>query len=340
MSPSDWRWAPWTKTTLSTSPWISQLNSGTSRASGRTLIGTTRALVEQGQVHRVHTIATPLVKEQQQPLCSSDRWGARTDAEGTGRGPDDRVLLEFREVAVPVVGTRIPEMFEVIEDGDLHVRVYPVQERNAPVVEVPQDGILVLNSIGSKQGSGVGVEMEALTVMDQPVCTNPPRLAIIRRQVRVRHHVMIAATTVDHLNTWVLETINTEIARTSEQIRKLVLQAVTRREHRDVRHVVDEPRPRTGVGPIRVANGAGEEMELPIVMQQTGVEDRPVARNRARRHDRFVGGTKNRGRPGVTQQCGTAHLRSMCARLVHDADPFTCLMTHASAHRRPTERNS
>ena len=58
---------------------------------------------EERLVHRVHTVGAVLVEEGQQALVGGDRRCTGTDPGGPVRRADDRVIIEGREVLIPVL---------------------------------------------------------------------------------------------------------------------------------------------------------------------------------------------------------------------------------------------
>ncbi len=185
-------------------------------------------------------------------------------------------------------------MIEVVEDRELHVGVDAMDECNPAVREVEQHGVLVLDTVGTQQSAAVGIEVESLTVVDQQVGADPPRLVGIGREIGVGHHDVVTAGIPDDLDPRVLEAVDAMVTGAGEDVGELVRHAIVRPEDRDVGHVVQESRARTVVEPIRVAHRSREQMEVTVVMEQSGVEDRPVPRQRARRHDRLGRHTTNR----------------------------------------------
>ena len=89
---------------------------------GQERLDATGLVIEQRDLDRVLRVRVALVVEEQQPVVDRDRRRARADAERTGRRPDDRVPLELAHVLVPVVGARVAQLVERVEQRELHVR--------------------------------------------------------------------------------------------------------------------------------------------------------------------------------------------------------------------------
>ncbi len=72
----------------------------------------------------------------------------------------------------------------------------------------------------------------------------------------------------------------------SEEVSVLVLEAVGRGEDHDVGHVVHESRATVLAEAVSLANGPHEQVVATFVVDEAGVEERPVARDRTGFHDR------------------------------------------------------
>jgi hypothetical protein len=92
---------------------------------------------------------------------------------------------------------------------------------------------------------------------------------------------VLPPTRADALDARVLEAVSALVPSGGEHLLEGVVEAVLGREHEHVGHVVEEARPRPLVTHVAVANAAGEEMEHAVDDDQTGVEDRAVARGGA-----------------------------------------------------------
>ena len=73
--------------------------------------------------------------------------------------------------------------------------------------------------------------------------------------------------------------------REREKVSVLVREAVGRGEDHDVGHVVHEPRATVLADAVSLANGPHEQVVAAVVVDEAGVEERPVARYRAGFHD-------------------------------------------------------
>lgn len=255
--------------------------------------------VEQGEIHRVGTVGTPFVEEQEQTVRGT-HWGCPcADAERTRRRRDDRVTVELGNVLVPVVLPGFPEVVEIVKDGELHVGMDPMDQRDSTVSQVEDDAVFVVYALGAEHASTARVEVEPLTVVVQTMRADPPWHAIDGRQVRVCHHHVAIITAEQVLHPWILEAVDAVVAGADQDVREVVVDAIDRLEHQYVGDVVEESRSRAKVASIRVAHRAGEEVEPPVVIHQPGVEHRAVAGNGPGRHDRFVSNAAYRmGDPG------------------------------------------
>ena len=126
------------------------------------------------------------------------------------------------------VSIGIPQVIEVVEDRKLHVGVDAMDERNPAVGKVEQHGVLVLDTVGTQQPAAVGIEVESLTVVDQQVGADPPRLVGIGREIGVRHHDVVAAGIPDDLDPGVLEAVDAMVTGAGEDVGELVRHAVVR----------------------------------------------------------------------------------------------------------------
>ena len=257
---------------------------------GQTTEEAPSGLVEQGDVHRVRAVPTPFVEEQQKARLGAHGRRAGADAERPGRRREQRVGPEVGHVRSPIVVVGVPEVIQVVEDGDLHVAVDPLDECHTTVVECEEDRILVLNVGRSEQLSTRLVEVEPRAIPEQAMRADAPRARTGGREVRVRDDQMVTTLMLDALDSRVLETGR---ATLRQDVTEFVVVTVDGGEDHDVRDVVHEAR--TEVGPERVTllNGAGEQVEEAVVVEHAGVEDWSVARRVAALNNWLVSKSTN-----------------------------------------------
>ena len=203
--PSAWATAPWTKTTLSTSPLRSHESVGTHDRVGQARADEAGVVIEHRNLGRVLAVRLALVEEEEQGVADEDRRRSRADAERAFRGLDDRVPVEIAEMLVPVARRRIPEIVERVEHRELHVRVDAVDHRDPAVAQVEEDGILVRDPFRADDATRGAVEEEPAVVEPEPMNADPPGSARLgRRQVRVGHHDSLVAAAPDELHPRIL----------------------------------------------------------------------------------------------------------------------------------------
>ena len=222
------------------------------------------------------------MEEEEQAGACRDWWRAGTDPERAGSRREDRVLAERSHVLVPVVIGRVPQVVDVVEDGKLHVGMDAVDQRHAAIGEREDHGVLVVHVAGTEHASARLVELEALAVPSHSMGADPPRT--VRRQPGVRHDEVIPGVVSHPLHAGVFEA--EALFRDSEHVSELVLEAVDRGEHHDVGHVVLKPRATRFAQAVSLAHGPHEQVVATLVVDQAGIEQRPVARERAGFQDR------------------------------------------------------
>jgi catechol 2,3-dioxygenase-like lactoylglutathione lyase family enzyme len=82
--------------------------------------------------------------------------------------------VEPAQVLVPVGRVRRPQLVERVEDRELHVRVDPVDQGDAAVAEVEDDGVLVLDAFGPDHPARRAVQEEAAVLVAQPMDADAP----------------------------------------------------------------------------------------------------------------------------------------------------------------------
>ena len=111
----------------------------------------------------------------------------------------------------------MPQMLEVVEHGELHVRVDAVDESDAVIGEGEDDGVLTSHAGWSEQLAGRLFKLEPLAVPAQAVGADAPRSVSGRGHVRVGHHEPSAAVVLHPLHPRVLKAQRApipELART------------------------------------------------------------------------------------------------------------------------------
>ena len=92
----------------------------------------------------------------------------------------------------------------------------------------------------------------------------------------------------DALHPRVLVRVDPVLGAAREHLLELVGAAVVRRQDQHVGDVIEEPGTRAGVATVAVVNATREEVELAVVEDRAGIEDRPVALDRTVVDERVV----------------------------------------------------
>ena len=106
----------------------------------------------------------------------------------------------------------------------------------------------------------------------------------VRGQAGVGHDEVIPGVVPHPLHAGVFEA--EALFRDSEDVSELVLEAIDRGEDHDVGHVVHEPRATLFAQAVSLADGPHEQVVAPLVVNEAGIEERAVARERAGFQDR------------------------------------------------------
>ena len=93
---------------------------------------------------------------------------------------------EVGHVCLPVADRRLPEVLERVEDGELHIGIDAVNQRDAAVAEVEDDRVLVRLPRWPDHPARALFEGEAAVGIGEPVNADAPELVRLGwRQVRV-----------------------------------------------------------------------------------------------------------------------------------------------------------
>ena len=152
---------------------------------------------------------------------------------------------------------------------------------DAAIGEGEQHGVLVRHAGRPEQPAGLLFELEPVGVPSQAVGADAPRPPAGRRHVGVGHQKPPVAPVLDPLHPRVLEAQRPAGARLGEDVAVLVVVPVGGGEHDDVGDVVEKTRPCAVTGAVAVPHGPDEQVVGTGVMQDTGVEQRPVAEHRS-----------------------------------------------------------
>ncbi len=96
-------------------------------------------------------------------------------------------------------------MLEVVEHGELHVRVDAVDERDTAIGEGEDDSVLVLYVGWPEQLAGRFFKLEPFAVPVQAVGADAPRSVSGRGHLRVGHHQLPVAAVLHPLHPRVLK---------------------------------------------------------------------------------------------------------------------------------------
>ena len=152
-----------------------------------------------------------------------------------------------------------------------------MDESDAVIGEGEDDSVLVRHAGRAEQLAGRLFEIEPLAVPAQAVSADSPRSLSRGRNVRVGHDEPSAASVLDPLHPWILEVQCAPSARAGKDVAVLVVVPVGGGEDQDVGDVVDKTRTGAVARAVVVPHGPNEEVVGAGVMQDTGVEQRPIA---------------------------------------------------------------
>jgi hypothetical protein len=156
--------------------------------------------------------------------------------------------------------------------------VHAVDQGNAPVAKVEDDGVLIGRTLGADDPPGRAVEEEPAVLVPEPVHADPPRLAALgRRQVRVGHHDALGAVAAYALDAGIFVGLDAIRSPLGENLLKRVFAPVGGGEDEHVRDIVEEARPWARIPRVALAHAAREEVEDAVLDDHAGVEDRPVS---------------------------------------------------------------
>ena len=238
--------------------------------------------VQQRNVHRVVAVGTTLMEEQQQTRVALEGRRTGADTETSRARADDGVLIELVEVALPVHLVGAPKVFEIVEHRDLHVRMDAVYQRHATVGQVEDHRVLVGNTFRAENACAAFVDNKPVAVLDKSMRADLPRTPGARMvQAGVRHDEMIRTRTIgaparNALDTRILDGKEVVPIARQKHLVESVVAPVVRAEQQHVAHIVEEASAASGVALIPVAHATCEKVVPATVMEQPGVEQRPV----------------------------------------------------------------
>ena len=222
------------------------------------------------------------------------------------------MLVQLSHVGAPVAAVGFPEVVQAVEHGQVHVRPHPVDQGNPAGGQIEDNPVLVFHPVGPKQASAVLSDPKPPFVPPEAVRTDPPRPPLGRRQPGVGQHQLPRYP----LHPGVLVADGSTGARRDQHIGEAVVDPVSRGEHDNIGDVVQEPVDQAWldepfrVHPVAVTDGPGKHVEKAVVVDEPGIEHRPVARGGGRAgHGTVVYATNRapsggRGRPHAGPLCG------------------------------------
>lgn len=258
--------------------------------------------IEQRHVHRVHAIGSTLVEEQQETGLAGQGRSARANTEASRRRPDDHMVMDLIEVALPIAGVGVPHLVEVIEHRDLHVGVNAVHQHHTAVGQVEDNRVFVGQMARPEDRFAGVVHDEPFPIDDETVRADLPRTARpLMGKAGVGHHHVIDPGAGHALHARVFDCVHVALAAQQDMIEG-VGDAVVGCEQQHVAHIVVEPGAAFGavidVGSVPVTDTSNEEMILPGVMHEPGVEERAIP-----------GGVAGLQEWDVAESTGTRHRR-------------------------------
>jgi hypothetical protein len=272
---------------------------------GQDRASATRVGIEEGDVHRVDAIASSFVEEQQEAGIAWDRWRPSPDTQRARCGGDDHVVVQGRKVFVPEGLVGRPERLEVVEDGDLHVGMNAMHERDPAVGEIEDHRVLVRNVRGAEHDGTVLVHNDLTVFHDQPMRPDLPRATGLGMgEVCRGHDEVIDIATAHRLNARILDRGDVAFAAQQHAV-EAVVDTVVGHEAHDVADVVEKSRASAVVAAISGADPTCEQHEPTVVMEQARIEDRLIPGGVTRLQQRLIA-------HATRARAGHVHVGALC----------------------------
>ncbi len=189
------------------------------------------------------------------------------------------MVFKIVQMSIPVGAVSVDQSGKRSKNGELHVGLDPMNQRYASVGQIEQHPVLVGHLRRPDHTARVLVEAESLPVVDQSVQADPPRLIGCRvGKIGVCHHQLDGTVRPHPLEPWVLVAPHAVMTRGGEHPLELEGAPVVGCEDENVGDVIDETSPiGLRVAAIAVPNSPRKEVVPALMVEQSGVEDWPVA---------------------------------------------------------------
>ncbi len=200
------------------------------------------------------------------------------------------MVLEIDQMSIPIGAIGVDQSGKRSKDGELHIGVDPMNQRYASVGQIEQHPVLVGYARRPDHTTGVLVHDERLAVVDQSVHADPPRLLRCRvGQIGVGHHHLGGTIRPHPLEPRILVAPYVVMTRGGEYVLEFEGAPVGGHKDENIGDVVDETRPvGLRVAAVAVPNSPREKVVPTVMVEQTGVEDRPITGHRTGRNERHI----------------------------------------------------
>ncbi len=194
---------------------------------------------------------------------------------------------QIGQVRVPVAGRGVDQVTDRIEDGQLHIRMDPVNHAQAAVGQVEQNRVLVRNPRRTHHSSRASIEMKPTPGEHETMQADPPWSTGPGSGEIGVCHVPGSFGAARPLHTWVLVRPHPIVRPARQHTSEVIAAAVLGFEQENVGPIVEEFCSWPGIGPVSLPHTARKQMEPAALMDQTCIEHCAIAGGGVGGDDRF-----------------------------------------------------